>query len=69
MKMTISRFADGLLTVIILVCAVPVVLVLLAVVAVWWVVAIVASFVVFIAGVVWPDRVRRLLASDDDTRR
>lgn len=36
--------------------------------AVWWVVAVVAVFVVVVAAAVWPDRVRRLLASDDDTR-
>lgn len=31
-------------------------------------VAVVAVFVVVVAAAVWPDRVRRLLASDDDTR-
>ena len=62
------RFTDGLLTVILLVCAVPVVLVLLAAMAVWWAVAIVASLVLGLAELICTGRLRRLLASDDDTR-
>lgn len=60
-----SRFMDGLLTVILLVLAVLAVLVLLAAMAVWWVVAIVASLVLGLAELIWPERLRRLLASDE----
>jgi len=56
---------DGLLTVILLVLAVLAVLVLLAAMAVWWAVAIVASLVLGLAGLIWPERMRRLLAIDE----
>lgn len=54
-----SRFTDGLITFILMVCAVPAMLAVLALMAVWWVVAIVSFGAMWLAELIWPARRQR----------
>ena len=59
--MTMRRFTDALITVILMMCVVPAGLALLVAMTVWCVVAVVAYLVLALTGLILPKRSRQML--------